>query len=158
MQMNLIRFSGYINTLPSETFVHLSHDITFTFIRRFYPKRLTVHSDYKFFFYQYMCSLGIEPTTFALLTQCSNHWTTGTQTRWPITNSFALLLNKWYVHLIEGVLYIDTNMYTKSTHKYVNTKHKYLHYRASSFTVAFITVHHFIQLYPMSIMWQRISV
>ncbi len=50
MQMNLIRFSGYINTLPSETFVHLSHDITFTFIRRFYPKRLTVHSDYKFFF------------------------------------------------------------------------------------------------------------
>ncbi len=26
MQMNLIRFSGYINTLPSETFVHLSHD------------------------------------------------------------------------------------------------------------------------------------
>ncbi len=25
-----------------------------------------------------MCSLGIEPTTFALLTQCSNHWATGT--------------------------------------------------------------------------------
>ncbi len=22
---------------------------------------------------QYVCSLGIEPTTFALLTQCSNH-------------------------------------------------------------------------------------
>ncbi len=28
-------------------------------------------------FCQYMCSLGIEPTTFALLTQCSNHWATG---------------------------------------------------------------------------------
>ncbi len=28
---------------------------------------------------QYVCSLGIEPTTFALLTQCSNHWATGTQ-------------------------------------------------------------------------------
>ncbi len=27
---------------------------------------------------QYMCSLGIEPTTFALLTQCSNHWAAGT--------------------------------------------------------------------------------
>ncbi len=27
---------------------------------------------------QYMCSLGIEPTTFVLLTQCSNHWATGT--------------------------------------------------------------------------------
>ncbi len=26
---------------------------------------------------QYVCSLGIEPTTFALLTQCSNHWATG---------------------------------------------------------------------------------
>ncbi len=40
--------------------------------RRFYPKRLTVHSGYTFFFFcEYMCSLGIEPTTFALLTQCS---------------------------------------------------------------------------------------
>ncbi len=28
--------------------------------------------------FQYMCSLGIKPTTFALLTQCSNHWATGT--------------------------------------------------------------------------------
>ncbi len=26
---------------------------------------------YTFFFYQYVCSLGIEPTTFALLKQCS---------------------------------------------------------------------------------------
>ncbi len=25
---------------------------------------------------QYVCSLGIKPTTFALLTQCSNHWAT----------------------------------------------------------------------------------
>ncbi len=32
---------------------------------------------------QYVCSLGIEPTTFALLTQCSNHWATGTL-RWNI--------------------------------------------------------------------------
>ncbi len=30
------------------------------------------------FFCQYMCSLGIEPTTFALLMQFSNHWATGT--------------------------------------------------------------------------------
>ncbi len=29
-------------------------------------------------FCQYVGSLGIEPTTFALLTQCSNHWATGT--------------------------------------------------------------------------------
>ncbi len=26
-----------------------------------------------YIYYQYTCSLGIEPTTFALLTQCSNH-------------------------------------------------------------------------------------
>ncbi len=43
----------------------------YAFCRRFYPKRLTVHSGYTCFFYQYVCSLGIEPTTFALLTQCS---------------------------------------------------------------------------------------
>ncbi len=42
----------------------------YAFSRRFYPKRLTVHSCYTYFC-QYMCSLGIEPTTFALLTQCS---------------------------------------------------------------------------------------
>ncbi len=42
----------------------------YAFSRRFYPKRLTVHSGYTFFC-QYVCSLGIEPTTFALLTQCS---------------------------------------------------------------------------------------
>ncbi len=49
----------------------------FTFIRRFYPKWLTVYSSYTCFVS--MCvPLGIEPTTFALLTQCSNHWATGT--------------------------------------------------------------------------------
>ncbi len=65
---------------------------TFTFIRRFYPKQLTVRvyscteCIFRHWVYiqaihlycQYMCSLGIEPTTFALLKQCSNHWATGT--------------------------------------------------------------------------------
>ncbi len=36
---------------------------------------------------QYVCSLGIEPTTFALLMQCSNHWATG-KMGW--TNNFCL--------------------------------------------------------------------
>ncbi len=36
----------------------------FTFTRHFYPKRLTVHSGYTFC--QYVCSLGIEPTTFCI--------------------------------------------------------------------------------------------
>ncbi len=43
----------------------------YAFSRHFYPKRLTVHSGYTCFLY--VCSLGIKPTTFALLTQCSNH-------------------------------------------------------------------------------------
>ncbi len=42
----------------------------YAFSKRFYSKRLTVHLGYTFFC-QDMCSLGIEPTTFALLTQCS---------------------------------------------------------------------------------------
>ncbi len=41
----------------------------YAFSRRFYPKRLTVYSGYTLFIS--MCSLGIEPTTFALLMQCS---------------------------------------------------------------------------------------
>ncbi len=49
----------------------------YAFSRCFYPKRFTVHSDY-ICFCQYVCSLGIKPTTFAVLTQCSNHWATGT--------------------------------------------------------------------------------
>ncbi len=40
----------------------------YAFSRCFYPKRLiqVIH-----LYCQYMCFLGIEPTTFALLTQCS---------------------------------------------------------------------------------------
>ncbi len=41
----------------------------YAFSRRFYPKRLTVHSGY--ICIVSMCFLGIKPTTFALLTQCS---------------------------------------------------------------------------------------
>ncbi len=47
----------------------------FAFSRHFYPKWLTVHSGYKCFC-QYVCSLGIDPTTFALLTRY--HWATDT--------------------------------------------------------------------------------
>ncbi len=36
----------------------------------FIQSDLQLHSGYNFFC-QYVCSLGIEPTTFALLTQCS---------------------------------------------------------------------------------------
>ncbi len=56
--------------------------VTFTFYiyafsRRFYPKRLTLHSSYSFTFYQLLLSLGIEPMILALLAPCSTIWATG---------------------------------------------------------------------------------
>ncbi len=43
----------------------------YAFSRRFYPKRLTLHSSYSFTFYQHLLSLGIEPMILALLAPCS---------------------------------------------------------------------------------------
>ncbi len=64
---------------------HLYNDssLHFTFSRRFYPKRLTVHSSYNFFVH--MCvPWELNPQPFALLMQCSNHWATGTHSsQWP---------------------------------------------------------------------------
>ncbi len=51
------------------TFMHLAD----AFIQSDLQRIQAIH-----LYCQYMCSLGIEPTTFALLTQCSNHWATGT--------------------------------------------------------------------------------
>ncbi len=56
----------------------------YAFSRRFYPKRLTYITFRLYIFFQYVCSLEIEPTTFALLTQCSNHWATGTHSLVPL--------------------------------------------------------------------------
>ncbi len=49
----------------------------YAFSRRFYPKRLTLHSSYSFTFDQLLLSLGIEPMILALLTPCSTSWATG---------------------------------------------------------------------------------
>ncbi len=49
----------------------------YAFSKRFYPKRLTVHLGYTFFC-QYVCSLGIEPTTFCAANTMLYHWATGT--------------------------------------------------------------------------------
>ncbi len=69
----LERFFSTVNFL-----VHFQFTIcnTFTFYiyafsRRFYPKRLTLHSSYSFTFYQLLLSLGIEPMILALLAPCS---------------------------------------------------------------------------------------
>ncbi len=49
----------------------------YAFSRRFYPKRLTLHSSYSFTFYQLLLPLGIEPMILALLVPCSTIWATG---------------------------------------------------------------------------------
>ncbi len=49
----------------------LNHLHYITFSRRFYPKRLTVHSGYTFFFISMCVPLELNPQPFALLTQCS---------------------------------------------------------------------------------------
>ncbi len=49
----------------------------YAFSRRFYPKRLTLHSSYRFTFYQLLLSLGIESMILALLAPCSSIWATG---------------------------------------------------------------------------------
>ncbi len=43
----------------------------YIFSRRFYPKRLTLHSSYSFTFDHLLLSLGIEPMMLALLAPCS---------------------------------------------------------------------------------------
>ncbi len=54
----------------------------YAFSRCFYPKRLSAFSLYIFF--QYVCSLGIEPTTFCAANAKLCHWATGTrQVNWP---------------------------------------------------------------------------
>ncbi len=56
---------------------YLVYIYIYAFSRRFYPKRLTVHSGYTLF-YQYVCSLGIEPTTFCAANAMLYHWAIGT--------------------------------------------------------------------------------
>ncbi len=57
---NLAKFFGITFMYLADAFIQ--SDLHFYILFRLY-----------IFFCQYMCSLGIEPTTFALLTQCSNH-------------------------------------------------------------------------------------
>ncbi len=62
----------------------------FPFSRHFYPKRLTEDSGYTFF-YQYVCSLGIEPMTFCTANAMLYHWATGTPFANNRTNCCHLL-------------------------------------------------------------------
>ncbi len=67
-------------------------------------------SGYTFFFS--MCSLGIEPTTFALLTQCS---TTEPQS---VHSLYTLLIKEWHLAIRQHILLIrapDTRPVSSAT-------------------------------------------
>ncbi len=66
--------SGYIHTATVYIYIYI---YIYAFSRRFYPKRLTLHSSYSFTFYQLLLSLGVEPMILALLAPCSTIWATG---------------------------------------------------------------------------------
>ncbi len=62
------------NVYPILSFIYI---YIYAFSRRFYPKRLTLHSSYSFYIDQLLLSLGIEPMILALLVPCSTIWATG---------------------------------------------------------------------------------
>ncbi len=74
-------------------FIYCIYIYSYAFSRRFYPKRLTVHSSYSFTFYQLLLSLGIEPMILALLAPCSTIWATGKHicTQYLVGAPFALI-------------------------------------------------------------------
>ncbi len=94
-----IRHTYSINTRYTQ-YVH-TYIYIYAFSRRFYPKRLT--SGYTFFC-QYMCSLGIEPTTFALLT---HHSTTEPQEHYTHTHIYTHNMwkcSRFYIGQIHSVM------------------------------------------------------
>ncbi len=52
------------------------------------------------FFYQYVCSLGIEPTTFALLTQCST-----TEPQEHVFYIFISVIQHFYIAIISHSIF-----------------------------------------------------
>ncbi len=65
--------------MESQMRVRLSLNVyIYAFSGRFYPKRLIIYSGYNFFFYRYVCSLGIEPMNFCAANAMLYLWATGT--------------------------------------------------------------------------------
>ncbi len=57
---------------------HYIYIYIYAFSRRFYPKRLTI-AFRLYIFNQYVCSLGIKPTTFCAADAMLYHWATQEQ-------------------------------------------------------------------------------
>ncbi len=65
----------YLKSTSFNMFLWPNQNFTFTFIRRFYPKRLTI-AFRLYIFCQYLCSLGIKPTTICTADAILYHWAT----------------------------------------------------------------------------------
>ncbi len=113
--------------------LHLHYIYIYAFSRRFYPKRLTLHSSYRLFFftfYQLLLSLGIEPMILALLAPCSTIWATGKLSiliikgyqnhNWIVWNLWIVnQINSLCTHRFTPLLYAQIHAYS---HKCINTK------------------------------------
>ncbi len=80
---------------------HFIYIYIYAFSRRFYPKRLTLHSSYSFTFDQLLLSLGIEPMILALLAPCSTIWATG-----KLEGTLFHFVSKW-----KSVLWSDESKF-----------------------------------------------
>ncbi len=113
--------------------LHLHYIYIYAFSRRFYPKRLTLRSSYRLFFftfYQLLLSLGIEPMILALLAPCSTIWATGKLSiliikgyqnhNWIVWNLWIVnQINSLCTHRFTPLLYAQIHAYS---HKCINTK------------------------------------
>ncbi len=66
-----LKCKGWVNSVIINVITFTFTFYIYAFSRRFYPKRLTLHSSYSFTFDQLLLSLGIEPMILALLVPCS---------------------------------------------------------------------------------------
>ncbi len=81
--------------LTSDDLLHLT--FTFMHLADAFIQSDFVYSYYTFFC-QYVCSLGIEPTNFALLMQCST-----TEPQEHLNESFMLLVQKFdEIYIFQG--------------------------------------------------------
>ncbi len=102
----------------------------YAFSRRFYPKRLTLHSSYSFTFYQLLLSLGIEPMILALLAPCSTIWATGKlKSGWDLSANKSLTFHPFhhtntFKHIKSLMNYIKGDLEHKRTTLINNMEYK----------------------------------
>ncbi len=126
---------GLYTSITDHTHSHHTHTHTYilhlhyiyAFSRRFYPKRLTLHSSYSFTFYQLLLSLGNEPMILALLAPCSTIWATGKlDTIHARTHTQSLLISIFFFqvfinfyslkNIYSGVLYVFHLIFRSRVH------------------------------------------